>query len=459
MSGKGRKVFIVGVGMTHFDKPGRRKDVDYPDYGIEAGTKALLDANISYDDVEFAAVGYCYGDSTCGQRVLYGLGMNQIPIINVNNNCSTGSTAIYVCRQAIEGGLYDCALALGFEKMSPGSLQNYFKDREAPTLWSGKIMAETRGIDPKAPGAAQTFGNAGIEYMEKYGAKPIHMAMIGEKNHRHSTLNPYSQFMDQYTLDQVVNSRKIFGPLTMLQCCPTSDGSGAVILCSEEFVKKHHLEPQAIEIVAQTMATDSFKPVATKSSMENAGFDMTKRAALDAYKIAGITRDDVGVVELHDCFSANELITYDALGLSDPGKAHILVESGNATHGGKFVINPSGGLISKGHPLGATGLAQATELTWQLRGWCGKRQVPNLKYALQHNVGLGGAVVIGIYKKATFANGAEKNLKGWQDPRERFGYNPAVECRGIKKEDLQKVMAKGGSLAGKPDALAYQPKL
>ncbi|KAJ3319454.1 sterol carrier protein 2, partial [Gonapodya sp. JEL0774] len=326
-SGKGRKVYIVGVGMTHFDKPGRRKDVDYPDYGIEAGTKALLDAGITYDSVEFAAVGYCYGDSTCGQRVLYGLGMNQIPIINVNNNCSTGSTALYVCRQAIEGGIYDCALALGFEKMSPGSLQAYFNDRENPGAWSGKIMAETRGINPKAPGAAQIFGNAGIEYMEKYGAEAKHMAMIGAKNHTHSALNPYSQFMDPATTEQVTKSKTIFGPLTLLQCCPTSDGSGAVVLASEDFVRKHGLQPQAVEIVAQTMATDSYLPISTRSSMEVAGFDMTKRAASDAYKIAKITRDDVGVVELHDCFSANELITYDALGLADPGKAHKLIES------------------------------------------------------------------------------------------------------------------------------------
>ncbi|KAJ3302072.1 sterol carrier protein 2, partial [Gonapodya sp. JEL0774] len=149
--------------------------------------------------------------------------------------------------------------------------------------------------------------------------------------------------------------------------------------------------------------------------MQVAGFDMTKRAADQAYKVAGIDpKRDVGVVELHDCFSANELITYDALSLVEPGTAHKLIESGNATHGGKYVINPSGGLISKGHPLGATGLAQCAELNWQLRGWCGKRQVPNLRYALQHNVGLGGAVVVSVYKKAKFADGAEEKTEGWQ---------------------------------------------
>jgi len=462
MSGKGKKVYVVGVGMTKFEKPGFRKNFDYPEFALEAGTKALIDANLTYDSVEFATVGYCYGDSTCGQRAVYQLGMSQIPIINVNNNCSTGSTAIYLARQAIEGGMYDCAMALGFEKMFTGSLRGFFPDRAAPGDWRGRIMKEEVGIDTKAPGAPQSFGNAGIEYMKKYGATAEHLAMIAEKNHRHSALNPYSQFQDVYTLDEVKKSRTIFGPLTLLQCCPTSDGAGCVILASEEFVRKHHLEPQAIEIAAQTMATDSIKPVATRSMMQIAGFDMTARAARDAYRIAKINpQKDVGVVELHDCFSANELITYDALGLVDEGKAGDLIASGNATHGGKYVVNPSGGLISKGHPLGATGLAQCAELTWQLRGWCGKRQVPNLKYALQHNVGLGGAVVVGVYKKAAFVDGAEKNTAGWQDPRERFGYNPAVEARMITPADLAKVIAKDGALHGRTGArnTAESPRL
>ncbi|KAI9598388.1 thiolase-like protein [Syncephalis fuscata] len=407
----------------------------------EAVTKALIDANIKYNAVESAYVGYCYGDSTCGQRALYQFGQTQIPIVNVNNNCSTGSTALYMARQQIELGAADCVLALGFEKMDPGSLSSKFNDRTAPLDWNFGIMAETRGFS-KGPPPAQIFGNAGIEYCEKYGATPEHMAKIGEKNHRHSANNPYSQFRDIYTLDQVKKSRTVHGPLTMLQCCPTSDGSAAAILVSEAFVREHRLEAQAVELAGQTMATDS--PKALKgSAIELAGADMTRCAAEQVYKQTGISPSQVGVVELHDCFSANELITYDALGLCAPGQAHLMVDQNNNTFGGKCVVNPSGGLISKGHPLGATGLAQCAELVWQLRGWCGDRQVPNLQVALQHNIGLGGAVVIGLYHHCGLKT--EKGKTAAVDPRKRFGYNPAIECHSITKDDFDQVIVSGHS--------------
>jgi len=363
----------------------------------ESNTKAVFDAGLTYEVIEQAFVGYCYGDSTCGQRALYQVGMTQIPIVNVNNNCSTGSSALFLARQSIAGGMADVTLALGFEKMAPGSLGSVFEDRSNPMEKFVEVMNDTRGLS-SGPMAAQLFGNAGIEHMEKYGTNESHFAKIGHKNHKHSTLNPYSQFQQEHTLDEVQNGRKVFKYLTLLQCCPTSDGSGCAILASEDFVRKHKLEGQAIEIVSQHMATDSPKAF-TGNAIELIGFDMTKRAAEDVYRDAGITPKDVGVVELHDCFSANELITYEALGLCPVGKAGEFIDSGNNTFGGSHVVNPSGGLISKGHPLGATGLAQCCELVWQLRGWCDKRQVPNLKYALQHNVGLGGAVVVTLYKK------------------------------------------------------------
>ncbi|KAG2216201.1 hypothetical protein INT45_000801 [Circinella minor] len=422
------KVYVVGVGMSKFIKP--RGEVDYPEFGLEAAVKALNDAKINYDDIKYAACGYVYGDSTAGQRVLYQLGMTQIPVINVNNNCSTGSTALLQARIAVGSGMVDCAMALGFERMARGSLGVTFTDRTNPMDHVTMVMAGEKGFEPKAPGAAQIFGNAGIGYMEKYGSTEEHLAKIAEKNHRHSSKNPYSQFRDIYTLDQVKQSPKVYGPLTKLQCCPTSDGAGCVIVANEDFVKKHGLMDQAVEICAQTMATDSPR-LLTTDAIQWAGFDMTVTAAKEAYKIAGITPNDVQVIELHDCFSANELLTYDALGLTPPGKAHTIIDSGDNTYGGKYVINPSGGLISKGHPLGATGLAQCTELTWQLRGWTGDRQVPNVKYALQHNVGLGGAVVIGIYKKAN-GNTTQPHL----------GYNPAIEARPITQEDYNKACSK-----------------
>ncbi|KAL2915108.1 hypothetical protein HK105_205432 [Polyrhizophydium stewartii] len=438
-------------------------DMDYTDDALQAITKALLDANIRYDDVKFAAAGFCYGESTSGQRAIYQVGLTQIPIINVNNNCSTGSSALYMARQAVASGQVDCALAVGFEKMNPGSLGTVWQDRTNPMDKTMEIMSELRGIEA-APSAPQIFGNAGLEYIERYGGTPDSMDWIAYKSHAQSTLNPYAQFRQKYTVDQVHNARKVFGPMTLLHCSPTSDGAGAAVLASEEFVNRHGLAKQAIEICAQIMATDStlaFDPTGrVKSSIEIAGADMTRRAANDAYRLAGISPSEIDVVELHDCFSANELITYDALGICPPGKAHEFTLSGattlpqfapGKTPSRRVVVNPSGGLISKGHPLGATGLAQCAELTWQLRGWAGERQVSNPRYAVQHNVGLGGAVVIGVYRRAALP--ASPNDAQWVDPRQRFGYNPAVECRYVSPDDVRRVMSVKGGLIGTPEKL------
>ncbi|XP_066453685.1 sterol carrier protein 2 [Eleutherodactylus coqui] len=391
-----RKVYVVGVGMTKFLKP--RDAVDYPDMAKEAGQKALADAQIPYSLVEQACVGYVYGDSTCGQRAIYhSLGLTGIPIMNVNNNCSTGSTALFMARQLVQGGLADCVLALGFEKMERGSLKSMYSDRTNPMDKHLEVIVNKYGLEP-APIAPQMFGRAGQEHMEKYGTQLEHFAKIAWKNHKHSTNNPFSQFQEEYSLDQVKNSRKVFNYLTVLQCCPTSDGAAAAILVSEDFVKKHGLQHQAVEIVAQEMVTDTSSTFNEESCIKAVGFDMTRIAAEKCYQKVGVRPEDVDVIELHDCFSANELITYEALGLCPIGRAGELIDRGDNTYGGRWVINPSGGLISKGHPLGATGLAQCAELCWQLRGQAGKRQVPGAQLALQHNIGLGGAVVVTLYK-------------------------------------------------------------
>ena len=395
----GRKVFVVGVGMTKFEKPGS-KDWDYPDMAREAGTKALADAGLEIGDIEQAAVGYCAGDSTAGQRGFYELGHTGIPIYNVNNNCSTGSTALFMAKQFIEGGLSECTMALGFEKMEKGSLGVKYTDRTVPLDKHFKLMIEERGFDKKAPGAPQMFGNAALEHMEKYGTTAEQLAKIGWKNHKHSVNNPYSQFQDEYTLEQILESPTVFGPLTKLQCCPTSDGGGAAILASEDFVKQHGLEGQAVEILGQAMATDFESTFDEKSMIKMIGADVSKAAAQKVYEQSGVGPEQLDVVELHDCFSANELITYEALGLCEEGKGGHFVDEGAQTYGGKVVVNPSGGLISKGHPLGATGLAQCAELNWQLRGETEKRQVEGAKLALQHNLGLGGAAVVTLYRKA-----------------------------------------------------------
>ncbi len=397
----GRKVYVVGVGMTKFEKPGS-KAWDYPDMAKEAGTKALEDAGITYDKIEQACVGYCYGDSTAGERAVYEIGITGIPIYNVNNNCATGSTALFMAKQFIEGGIADCVLALGFEKMEKGSLGIKYDDRINPLDKHFSLMVELRGF-AQAPGAPQFFGNAGREHMDKYGTKPEQFAKIGVKNHKHSVNNPYSQFQDEYTLEDVLNAPMVFEPLTKLQCCPTSDGAGAAILASEDFVKQHGLQDKAVEILGMAMTTDFPSTFEEKSCIKLVGADMTRAAAQKVYEQSGLGPEDVDVIELHDCFSCNELITYEALGLCEEGKGGELIDSGAVTYGGKWVVNPSGGLISKGHPLGATGLAQCAELNWQLRGEADKRQVEGAKVALQHNLGLGGAAVVTMYRKAQLA--------------------------------------------------------
>jgi acetyl-CoA acetyltransferase len=394
----GRRVFVVGVGMTRFEKPGAREGWDYPDMAREAGTKALEDAGVPYETIEQACVGYVLGESTSGQRAVYELGLTGVPVYNVNNNCSTGSTALMLARQLVEGGLNDCVLALGFEKMASGSLKGAgFDDRAIPTERHYKQMVELRGWE-QTPPAPQIFGNAGREHMDLYGTTREHFAKIAEKNHRHSANNPYAQFRDVYTLEEILDSREIHDPLTKLQCSPTSDGSAAVVLASEEFVREHGLEDQAIEIAGQAMASDTEASFTT--SMRNVvGAGMTSMAAERAFEGTGLRIDDVDVIELHDCFSANELITYEALGLAEEGKGAQLIDEDATTYGGRVVVNPSGGLISKGHPLGATGLAQCSELTWQLRGTADARQVEGAEVALQHNIGLGGAAVVTLYTR------------------------------------------------------------
>ncbi|KAM4641462.1 sterol carrier protein 2 [Discoglossus pictus] len=440
MAAAGRRVYVVGVGMTKFQKP--RDALDYPEMAKEAGQNALADAGIPYSLVEQACVGYVFGDSTCGQRAIYhSLGLTGIPIINVNNNCSTGSTALYMARQLVQGGLADCVLALGFEKMERGSLSPKFTDRTNPMDKHVEVIMNKYGIAP-APLAPQLFGNAGREHMEKYGTKPEHFAKIAWKNHKHSTNNPFSQFQDEYSLDEVKNSRKIFEFLTVLQCCPTSDGAAAAVLVSEDFVQRHGLQRQAVQILAQEMVTDTTTSF-QDSCIKMVGFDMTKTAAERCYEKAGVRPADVDVIELHDCFSANELITYEALGLCPIGKAGELVERGDNTYGGRWVINPSGGLISKGHPLGATGLAQCAELCWQLRGKAERRQVPGAKLALQHNIGLGGAVVVTLYKM------------GFQDQApSRIQMSPTsaedeFKCQFVFKEIEKKLQEEGDQFVKK----------
>jgi len=254
MSSPGSPVYVLGVGMTKFIKP--RGQVGYPEMGYEAGIKALADAGVNYDDVDTGIACYAYGDSTSGQRVFYQFGMTGIPIYNVNNNCSTGSTGLHMARKFLARGAGDVALVVGFEKMLPGSLRAVFSDRTNPLDKSFLMMVNTRGVDPERPGTAQIFGNAGREYMEKFGATKEDFAEIARVNHEHSRRNPYSQFRDVYTLEQIMESPEIWDPLTKLQCCPTSDGAAAAVLVGEKWLQGHpELREKAVLIAGQAMAT------------------------------------------------------------------------------------------------------------------------------------------------------------------------------------------------------------
>ncbi len=388
------KVVVAGVGMTPFVKPA--DGAGYPEMGADAIRMALVDAGVPYDKVQQAYAGYVYGDSTAGQRVLYDVGMTGIPIVNVNNNCSTGSTALFLARQAVEAGVVDCALAFGFEQMVPGALGEVFSDRPNPLEKFIGLVDEMMGQND-VPVALKVFGGAGVQHQKKYGTEQKTFAKIRAKASRHAVHNDKAIFRSELSVDDVLASPPIFGVLTRLQCCPPTCGAGAAIICSERFAKEHGIDA-SVRILGQAMTTDYPSTFEEHDMMKVVGYDMAKQAAAQVYDQAGIGPDEVDVVELHDCFTTNELITYEALGLTPEGNAEGFISDDDNTYGGKVVTNPSGGLLSKGHPLGATGLAQCFELVSQLRGNVGARQVEGARTGLQHNLGLGGACVVTMYQ-------------------------------------------------------------
>ncbi|SRR5580765_260423 len=389
-----RRVLIGGVGMVPFSTPSRGEPYDV--MASDAVRRTMVDAGVGIEDVEQAYAGYVYGDSTSGQRALYQVGATGVPVVNVNNNCSTGSSALWLARQAVASGAAECVLALGFEQMERGALQLKWPDRPSPF---GPFMdvAERAQGSSAAPFAAQLFGGAGAEYADRYGMAPETFARISVKARRHAANNPYAVFRDQVTVEEVLASPHVFGPLTRLQCCPPTCGAAAAVVVSDDFARARGVR-RDVAIAAQAMTTD--QPSTFEGDLGRlVGYDMTRRAADQVYEAAGVDPLDLQVVELHDCFTTNELLSYEALRLTPEGSAEKFIEDGDNTYGGRVVTNPSGGLLSKGHPLGATGLAQCAELTWQLRGEAGARQVDHVTLALQHNIGLGGAAVVTLYEK------------------------------------------------------------
>lgn len=389
-----RDVFVCGVGMIPFAKPGASDP--YHRMGERAVQAVLADAGLAYDAVQQAYVGYVYGDSTAGQRALYEVGMSGVPIVNVNNNCSTGSTALFLARQAVAHGVVDCALALGFEQMMPGALGSLFNDRPTPFDRFDAITEEL--VDVELPLALRYFGGAGLAHMQQYGTQLSTFAKIRAKASRHAARNPLALFRTEVTEEEVLASPTLWpGVMTRLMACPPTCGAAAAIVCSEAFAQRHGLD-RRVRIRAQAMTTDTPATFEARDMREVVGFSMAREAARQVYEQAGVGPQDVQVVELHDCFAQNELLSYEALGLCPLGGAERFVLDGDNTYGGRVVTNPSGGLLSKGHPLGATGLAQCTELVQQLRGQAGARQVEGARLGLQHNLGLGGACVVTLYE-------------------------------------------------------------
>ncbi|MGX1108387.1 MULTISPECIES: lipid-transfer protein [Bradyrhizobium] len=391
------RTYVAGVGMIPFVKPGA--NAPYHVMGAEAAKLALADAGLDYGRVQQAYVGYVYGDSTCGQRALCPVGMTGIPIVNVNNNCSTGSTALFLARQAIESGAADCVMALGFEQMKPGALGAVFTDR--PSAFDDFDAAADKLVDaPGVPLALRYFGGAGLSHMKKYGTPLSAFAKVRAKASRHAKNNPLALFRKEVTADDVMNDQVIWpGVMTRLMACPPTCGGAAAILVSEKFADQNGLNKQ-VRIAAQAMTTDTPSTFGASDMMQVVGYDMARDAARKVYEAAGVGPDDLDVVELHDCFAHNELITYEGLGLCGEGEAAKFIDDGDNSYGGRIVTNPSGGLLSKGHPLGATGLAQCYELTRQLRGTAAATQVEGARIGLQHNLGLGGACVVTLYERA-----------------------------------------------------------
>lgn len=391
-------VLVAGVGMTPFRKPG--DNLPYPEMAAQAIRQALQDAGLSYSDVQEVYAGYVYGDSASGQRAVYEVGMTGVPVINLNNNCSSGSTALYLARKAVAHGAADCVLAVGFEQMPAGALKSHWDDRPDPLDRFNGVVDKVFG-HPELPMTIRYFAAAGSEHMQRYGTKLETFASIRAKASRHAARNPLALFRKEVSTEEVLASSLLVpGVLTRLMACPPTCGAAAALLVSKKFARKMGLAA-GVQILAQSLVSDRPGAFENKSGISVVGSDMTREAAHQVYEAAGVGPKDIDVCELHDCFAQNELLSYEGLGFCATGEGEGFVEAGDNTYGGAVVVNPSGGLLSKGHPLGATGLAQCYELTHQIRGSAEARQVEGARFALQHNAGLGGATVVTLYGHAS----------------------------------------------------------
>ncbi len=378
-----RDVAVVGVNMLKF---GRYPEKDVVQLAAEASIAALKDAGCSIKDIEIVVSGNLYqSNAMIGQRVMKEIGATGVPVVNVSNACATGSTAFREAYYAVASGAYDTAMAVGSEQMGKMGLLG--------AGGGGDRAYSTEGVMGTGlmPGV---FGQAGAEHMRKYGTTQEQIAKIAVKNHHHGVLNPLAQYQVETPLEDVLNARVIAWPNTLYMCCPTGDGASAAIIMSAEKAKKYTTKP--VWVAASILTSDPYQ------ERNPTMFDIntvTQLASKQAYETAGIGPEDLDMVELHDCFATAELVHYENLFLCGEGEAGKLIDDGETYNGGKIPVNVSGGLLSKGHPLGATGVANITEIVWHLREEAGDRQVKGAKTGLAHVIGLGSACTINVLKR------------------------------------------------------------
>jgi acetyl-CoA acetyltransferase len=394
-------VWIAGAAMTPF---GRHRDRDLIDLGAEAAMAAMVDAGVTIQDVQLLAVGNAYEASgMVAQRLQKQIGQTGIEAYNVFNACATGASAVRIAHLAIEAGHAEVALVVGVEKMGKmgmlGAANKARGDKQVfePAGRFGAVIG-TEGVlgTGLMPGV---FAQAGTDYARRHGVTFEQFAKVAEKNHAHSVLNPLAQYRTQYSLDEITSAEMIAYPNTVLMCCPTGDGAAALVLMSEQrrAAMERAQRERSVKIAASVLTTDPYTPTSHAQPDINT---LTRNAAQRAYELAGVGPDDLDLVELHDCFATAELLHYDNLGLCEPGGAGDFIDSGAPWRDGRVPVNVSGGLISKGHPIGATGVAGLYEVATHLRGEAGDRQVEGAKVGLAHVIGLGSACGIHVLERA-----------------------------------------------------------
>ena len=379
-------VFVVGIDMTKFQKAGTGPSVDL--LGAQAALMALDDCGLTIQDMEALYCGNLgQANGMVGQRVLQQIGQTGIPVVNCANACATGATAFREAWMAIKAGVYDLVLAVGVEKMGGGLLGGGGGGQGIPKeglLGSGTMPA--------------VFAEAGMEHTRKYGTSFAQFAKVSVKNHHHSTMNPKSMYQIETPLEAVMNAEMIAYPNTKLMCSVNVDGSAAAVLASEKKARELGLMKRAVRVKASVMTSDPWQERDLVMPDVNS---CTRLAAKKAYETAGVSAQDINLVELHDCFATAEILHYENLGLCGEGEAGKMIDTGEMALGGRVPVNVSGGLLSKGHPLGATGIANIYEVSTHLRGEAGKRQVPNARLGLTHVIGLGSACGIHILEKVS----------------------------------------------------------